>query len=159
MNLVFVSCGLKDHEAWRLALGVNKVIHIDTKDILLGLRDASIELDEYIYLENNKVDFVLFCNNEAGIKWGEFLTIKDYIEETSDTVYFTQLKRLTDPYERDIINLEGNFYCRPHVFTMMGSLYKLNMDNTNVKRESRGTPLETRILYGLIKGGYGVKLI
>lgn len=157
MNLVFVSCGLKDPEAWRLALGIDKVIHVDTKDILLGLRDASIALDEYIYLEKNKVDFVLFCNNEKGIRWSEFLTITEQIELTSDNIYFTQTK--LDTFSNTIIDLTGNFYCRPHVFTLMGSLYKLNISGTNIEKEQRAGALETRILYGLIKGGYNIKLL
>lgn len=157
MNIVFVSCGLNDPEAWRLALGISKIIHTDTKDLLLGLRDASIELDEYIYLENNKVDFVLFCNNEAGINWDSFLKIKDFIEKDSDSIFFTQTTSAIRIPEA-VINLKGNFYCRPHVFTFMGSLWKLDMNNS-VGAESRLDALETRILYGLIKGGYDIKLL
>lgn len=157
MNIVFISCGLKDPEVWRLALGISKIIHVDTKDVLLGLRDASIELDEHIYLENGKVDFVLFCNNEAGIKWDKFLATKNFIDKTSDCVYFTQTKKV-DRSPEDVINLEGNFYCRPHVYTFMGSLWKLDMEG-GVGNESRGNSVQTRILYGLLKGGYSIRLI
>jgi hypothetical protein len=153
MNLVLISCGLNDPDAWRLALNIDKVIHIDTTDTLIGMRDASIALDEYIYFDRNKVDFVLYMNNESGIcKWAEFQIAKDYVDKKSDTVYFTQTKKL---YQKNIPDVTGIFYCRPHVFTFMGSLWKLNMDN-DIGHESRAGALETRVIYGLSKAGYNI---
>lgn len=154
MNIVFISHALKDPEAWRSALGIDKVIHIEQPDKFLGLRDASIALDELIYIDRQQVDFVLYCCNESGIvKWPEFQQINSHIEKTSDTVYFTQ------DGPTDIINLSGNFYCRPHVFTIMGSLYKLELDQYPELGQAISNKTDTRIIYGLIKGGYKVSLL
>lgn len=159
MNIVFIGHALKDPNAWRLALGINKIICIEQTDKFLGMRDAAIALDELIYIDREPVDFVLYCNNESGIvKWLEFLNKAPHIDPKSDTIYFTQTKA-PGPGPEEITDLTGNFYCRPHIFTVMGSLYKIDIEATGIMKDSIADMVSTKILYGLAKGGYNIVLL
>lgn len=155
MNLLFISHGLKDPEAWRLALGIEKFIHFNNPDKLKGLAEISLALDDMIWIERYPIDWVLYCNNEKGIKWSEFQTIQEYFDADSDTILLTQTR--IDRLGRTVPDLEGNFYCRPHVFTMLGNVYKIQ---NNIVNEIDKTRLDaSKIFFAIARGGYNIKLI
>jgi hypothetical protein len=155
MNLLFISHGLKDPEAWRLALGVEKFIHFTNPDKPKGLAEISLMLDTMIWMDRYPIDWVLYCNNEKGIKWSEFQTISPYIDVDSDTILLTQTK--TDRLGRSVPDLEGNFYCRPHVFTMLGNTYKIENELINNLDAAKQTA--SKIFFSIARGGYNIKLI
>ncbi len=161
MNLVIASYNLKDPEAWRLALGVDKVIDLRSEDKLRSFADIALALDELIYSDKYPIDWVLYCNNEKGIKWAEFLEIESRYETRSDTIILTQTK--TSERENgpgfQIPDLTGNFYCRPHVFNMLGGLYKLKINHTNVLTETKSPIDDTKILYGITRAGFDLSII
>jgi len=155
MNLVFISHGLKDPEAWRSALGIEKFIHFNNPDKLKGFEEISLALDEMIWIEKYPVDWVLYCNNEKGIKWSEFLTLESFVDVNSDTMFLTQT--LPDHKGRSVADLNGNFYCRPHLFALLGSVYKLQ--NKIIDDADQLNKTSTSIFFGLARGGYNIKLI
>ncbi len=155
MNLVFISHNLKDPEAWRLALGVNKLIHFNNPDKLKGFAEISLALDELIYEKKYPIDWVLYCNNEKGIKWAEFIAIQSTVDLTEDTLFLTQLK--TSDVGKQMPDLSGNFYCRPHVFSLLGSLYKLQ--NKTIDTVDNSKKIESSIFFGLARTGYDIKVI
>ena len=155
MNLLFISHGLKDPEAWRLALGIEKFIHFPYQDKLTGFAEIALMLDKLIWIERYPIDWVLYCNNEKGIKWSEFQTIQEYFDADSDTILLTQTR--VDRLGRTVPDLEGNFYCRPHVFTMLGSVYKIQ---NNIVNEIDKARLDaSKIFFAIARGGYNIKLI
>lgn len=161
MNVVLISHNLKDPEAWRAALGIEQVIHFTQPDHLIGFAEISVALDKLQFIDKKPIDWILYCNNEKGIAWADFLAKEPHLNRLDDSVYFTQTitnSRDNGPKNK-IPDVLGNFYCTPHVFSIIGSLYKLNIDNTNVMRESRSGPVETKIVYGLTRAGYNIKLI
>jgi hypothetical protein len=155
MNLVFISHGLKDPEAWRLALGIENFIHFNNPDKLKGFAEISLIIDELIYENKSPVDWILYCNNEKGIKWNEFLSMESQIDAGDDTLFLTQT-RSQGKAQQEIPNLLGNFYCRPHVFTLLGSVYKIQ---TNMINDTRSDIESTKILFGLTRAGFNIKLI
>jgi len=155
MNLVFISHGLKDPEAWRLALGIEKFIHFPYEDKLQGFAQIALLLDKLVWIEKYPVDWMLYCNNEKGIKWSEFQSMKEYIDKNSDCLFLTQT--FTDKTGRTLPDLDGNFYCRPHVFTILGNSYKLNnsvIENTDVSNKNLA-----RLCYSIARSGCDIKLI
>lgn len=155
MNLLLISHGLKDPDAWRLALGVEKCIHLDNPDKLKGFEEISLALDDMIWVNRYPVDWVLYCNNEKGIKWSEFLALESFVDVNSDTMFLTQT--LIDNKGRSVADLNGNFYCRPHLFTLLGSVYKLQ--NKIIDDSDQLNKVSTSIFFGLARGGYNIKLI
>ena len=155
MNLIFISHNLKDPEAWRLALGVEKLIHFNNPDKLKGFAEISLALDELIYEKKYPVDWVLYCNNEKGIKWNEFLSIESHFSDRSDTLFLTHA-RIQGKAQYPVPDLLGNFYCRPHVFTLLGSVYKIQ---TNMIKDTRSDIESTKILFGLTRTGFNIRLI
>lgn len=155
MNLVLISHNLKDPEAWRLALGVNKLIHFNNPDKLKGFAEISLALDELIYEKKYPVDWVLYCNNEKGIKWNEFLSIESHFSDRSDTLFLTHA-RIQGKAQYPVPDLLGNFYCRPHVFTLLGSVHKIQ---TNMIKDTRSDIESTKILFGLTRTGFNIRLI
>lgn len=158
MNLVFASYNLKDPEAWRLALGTERIISVRGEDKLRSFADVALELDKLIYFEKYPVDWVLYCNNEKGVQWAEFLAIEPYFDRKADTVILTHTK--TSERQNDQIpDLSGNFYCRPHVFSMLGGLYKLQISDSSILKETRVSTDDTKILYGITRAGFNIKLL
>ena len=155
MNLVLISHNLKDPEAWRLALGVNKLIHFNNPDKLKGFAEISLALDELIYEKKYPVDWVLYCNNEKGIKWNEFLSIESHVDKRDDTLFLTQT-RIQGRAQQPVPDLLGNFYCKPRVFTLLGSLYKVQ---TSMIEDTRSDSESTKILFGLTRAGFNIKLV
>lgn len=155
MNLLFISHGLKDPDAWRLALGIEKCIHLDNPDKLRGFEEISLALDDMIWVNQYPIDWVLYCNNEKGIKWSEFLALESFVDVNSDTMFLTQT--LIDNKGRSVADLNGNFYCRPHLFTLLGSVYKLQ--NKIIDDSDQLNKVSTSIFFGLARGGYNIKLI
>jgi len=155
MNLVFISHNLKDPEAWRLALGVEKCIHFNNPDKLKGFAEISLTVDELIYENKSPVDWILYCNNEKGIKWNEFLSIESQIAAREDTLFLTQT-RTQGRTQNQIPDLLGNFYCRPHVFTLLGNVYKIQ---ANMIKDTRSDIESTKILFGLTRAGFNIRLI
>ena len=155
MNLIFISHNLKDPEAWRLALGVEKLIHFNNPDKLKGFAEISLTLDELIYENKMPIDWVLYCNNEKGIKWNEFLSIESHFSERSDTLFLTQT-RIQGKAQYLVPDLLGNFYCKPHVFTLLGSVYKIQ---ANMIKDTRSDIESTKILFGLTRAGFNIRLI
>lgn len=159
MNLVIASYKLKDPEAWRLALGVETVIDVHSEDKLRSFADLALSIDELIYFKNYPIDWVLYCNNEKDIKWSEFLAIESHYAYRADTIILSQTKSSSTAAKELIPDLSGNFYCRPHVFNMLGGLYKLQIADTNIFAETREPVEDTKILYGITRTGFDIKLI
>lgn len=160
MNLVLASYNIKDPEAWRLALGVEKVIHVQSEDKLKSFADIALAIDELIYFDKYPIDWVLYCNNEKGIKWAEFLAIESHYGARADTIILTQTKDSPrNPNIGPVPDLSGNFYCRPHVFAMLGSLYKLKINDTNVLQETNSSIEDTKFFYGVMRSGFDLRLI
>ena len=59
------------------------------------------------------VDWVLHVVDED-IEFEKFLNFAPNAPINSDTIYLTDEEKLL-----------GNFYCRPHVFALLGNLYKI----------------------------------
>jgi|APFre7841882793_1041355.scaffolds.fasta_scaffold01945_9 hypothetical protein len=146
MNLIIANHYLKDAELWRLALGVGTVLDIHEKDKLKAFAEISIKLDELIYLKHTPVDWVLYAFEEKEIHWGKFLKIEPAVSKTDDTIFLAD-------------SLTGNFYCRPHVFSMLGGLYKLNTQDNRLFAESRASADITKMLYSIVRSGYDIKLL
>jgi hypothetical protein len=155
MNLIFISHNLKDPEAWRSALGVEKLIHFNNPDKLKGFAEISLMVDELIYENKSPVDWILYCNNEKGIKWNEFLSMESRVDPRDDALFLTQT-RIQGKAQIAIPDLLGNFYCRPHVFTLLGSVYKIH---TNMISNTRSDAESTKILFGLTRAGFNIRLI
>ena len=155
MNLIFISHNLKDPEAGRSALGVEKLIHFNNPDKLKGFAEISLTVDELIYENKSPIDWILYCNNEKGLKWSEFLSLEPYLNERPDTLFLTQT-RIQGKTQNPVPDLLGNFYCKPHVFTLLGSIYKIQ---TNIVKDTRSDIESTKMLFGLTRAGVNIKLI
>lgn len=155
MNLLFISHGLKDPEAWRLALGIEKFIHFPYQDKLTGFAEIALMLDKLIWIERYPVDWVVYCNNEKGIKWPEFQSMQNNIDKNSDCIFLTQT--FTDKTGRNLPNLDGNFYCRPHVFTILGNVYKLNNSIINSSEEDDRN--FSKLCFGIARSGCDIRVI
>jgi hypothetical protein len=81
-----------------------------------GFEDISIRLDEIIYMDRQPIDWVMYATNQVSEwQWNDFLSLEKYVPRDSDTIYTTK------PLSEGI----DNFYCRPHVFTLLGNMYKI----------------------------------
>ena len=120
---------------------------------LMALRDISLDLDELMYLERKKIDWVLYVNN-PDIRWDDFLQLSKYVTIASDTVYLTGRNPYPWHDRKEPANMLGNFYCRPHVFTVLGSSYKLNIEGKLDKKSDLVTEEVAKIIYGINRTGF-----
>lgn len=155
MNILFVSHDLKDPEAWRLAIGAEKLIRFTNPDKLKGFAEISLMLDELLYEHKSPIDWILYCNDEKGIKWEKFLSLEPHLNEIPDTLFLTQT-RIQGKAQQSVPDLLGNFYCKPRVFTLLGSVYKIQ---TNMIKDTKSDLESTKILFGLTRAGFNIKLI
>ena len=129
------------------------VIRSDHEDKLLGMRDVALDLEEAIYIDQQKVDWVLYATDNR-IRWNEFLTLSRYVDQVSDTIYMTGRNLYPWPSNEDKANLLGNFYCRPHVYAMLGNMYKLKIDFTDSKKSDRIDPFVNTMVYAINRTGF-----
>jgi hypothetical protein len=82
----------------------------DSKEHLLErkLADVSIQLDEYIFLEDKNVDVVFVTNDN-------FCFLYNIDSFDKDTVYFPS-------------GIGLNFFCSPAIFSNFGKLYKIDFE-------------------------------
>jgi len=93
-------------------LGFSKVFRSARSDPEKKFADLTLQLDEYIYIDGNTVDLV-FVAATPNIDFNIPTTI------SHDSIYFV-----------DKIHT-GSFICAPHVFSMLGNLYKVNYTDHN----------------------------
>lgn len=146
MNLVIANHYLNDAEMWRMALGAGTVIDIVERDKLKAFSEISIKLDEHIYLNRKPVDWVLYACEETEINWGKFMQIQSAVSKTDDTIFLAS-------------GLTGNFYCRPHVFSMLGSVYKLKVHEINLFNTTKVDDTQTRLLFSIVRSGYNLRVL
>lgn len=120
---------------------------------LLGLRDISLDVDEAIYLERKKIDWVLYTNNN-NIRWHDFLQLSKYVEIGSDTVYLTGCNPWPWHDGKEPANMLGNFYCRPHVFTVLGNAYKIDINGKLDKKSDLVTDEISKLIYCINRTGF-----
>jgi hypothetical protein len=72
---------------------------------------AALTLDQYIFGGRNPVDWVLFTKH-TNLKFAEFRTFQQYIPLDSRIIFSVNNNSLEC------------FYCRPGIYSSMGSLYK-----------------------------------
>lgn len=129
------------------------IIRCNNPNKLLALRDISLDLDEAIYLDRKRIDWALYVNN-PNIRWDDFLQLSKYVEIASDTVYLTGRNAWPWYDGKEPANMLGNFYCRPHVFTVLGSAYKINTEDKLDKRSDLVTEEISKIIYGINRTGF-----
>lgn len=129
------------------------IIRCNNTDKLLALRDISLDIDEAIYLDRKKINWVLYVNNPT-IRWEDFLQLSKYVEIGSDTVYLTGRNAWPWHDGKESANMLGNFYCRPHVLTILGSAYKINTENKLDKKSNMVTEEVSKIIYGINRTGF-----
>lgn len=104
------------------------------------LADLSIQLDEHMFVDLEKVDVVYVCRDECPID-KESIILHD-----AETAYF--------PY-----GLSGSFYCSPEIFSILGKMYKLDFNKLNFTNLDESMSLLTeKILFLLIRLGYKVNV-
>ena len=82
-----------------------------------GFDDVSIRLDEIIYLDRQPIDWIMYATKPMlEWQWNDFLSLEKYAARDSDTIYTTK------PLSEGI----DNFYCRPHVFALLGNMHKID---------------------------------
>lgn len=129
------------------------VIRNSNPNKLMGFRDISLDLDELVYLERKKIDWVLYANG-PNIRWEDFLQLSKYVEIASDTIYLTGRNPWPWHDGKEPANLLGNFYCRPHVFAVLGSAYKINTEGKLDKKSDLVTDEMSKLIYGINRTGF-----
>lgn len=129
------------------------IIRSDVTDKLIGMRDVALDLEESIYINKQKIDWVLYAVNDR-IRWNDFLSLTKYVDRASDFIYMTGKNLYPWPSDEDRANLLGNFYCRPHVYAMLGNMYKLNVDFTDTKKSDLIDPFVNTMVYAINRTGF-----
>lgn len=99
------------------------VLRSQNKDKFIAFRDLGLELDELIYLDRKPINWILYANNSL-IKYSNFLNLESFIAPTDNRVFYVE-KHDTTFYPNEQQYLYKNFYCRPHVFSILSNIYKL----------------------------------
>lgn len=134
------------------------IIRCNTPGKLLAFRDISLDIDEQIYIERKKIDWVLYAT-DANIRWDDFKQLSKYVEIASDTVYLTGRNPWPWHDGKEPANMLGNFYCRPHLFTVLGSVYKIDTEGKLDKKSDLVTDDITKLIYGINRTGFDFKNI
>jgi len=129
------------------------IIRSTNPDKLLGFRDIALDLDELVYFERKKIDWVMYVNNND-IRWADFLQLTKYVEIASDTVYLTGRNPWPWFDGKEQANMLGNFYCRPHVFTVLGNSYKIDIAGKLDKKSHLVSDDITKLIYGINRTGF-----
>jgi hypothetical protein len=82
------------------------------KDYEKKFADIALQLDEYIYLNSNTIDLI-YVVRDNNPDHNKILNCGPMV--SSNAIYFTTT------------NHTGSFFCSPHVFSLLGSLYKINI--------------------------------
>ena len=124
MNIALILHDLKDDESNILNL-INPafVLRSQNEDKFIAFRDLGLKLDKLIYLERNQIDWVLYANNNL-IRYTNFLNIESFISPADNRLFYVE-KHDTSLYPNEQQYLYKNFYCRPHVFSILSNVYKL----------------------------------
>lgn len=138
------------------SLTVNPVITISNSspDTLDAFKHISLELDQTIYLKRQRIDWVLFAVNEE-IRWADFLKVEPAIQSRSNTIFITEsepIKRFRQPHQ----SLMGNFYTRPHVFTLLGSAYKIGTNYEFFEKPKSARMDLAIVLFAVNRTGYDI---
>jgi hypothetical protein len=134
---------------------VNPCLSIINNDSnkLIGMRDIALDIEEAIYIDRKKIDWVLYAT-DMKIRWDDFLGLSKYVDSASDTIYMTGKNLYPWPSNEDKANLLGNFYCRPHVYAMLGNMYKLQMDFSDTKKSDLLDPFINTMVYAINRTGF-----
>jgi hypothetical protein len=84
-----------------------KLFYSTQSDPQKKFADLALQLDEYIYIEHNNIDLVFVITDPIAD-----VDIPTII--SSNTIYFVNTIHA------------GSFICSPHIFSMLGNLYKFN---------------------------------
>ena len=124
MNIALILHDLKDDESDILNL-INPafVLRSQNKDKFIAFRDLGLALDKLIYFDRNKIDWVLYANNNL-IRYTDFLNIESFISPNDNRLLYVE-KHDMSQYPNEQKYLYKNFYCRPQVFSTLSNVYKL----------------------------------
>lgn len=110
------------------------------------LADVAIQLDELIHFHNQQIDLVCVINNTAiNIDSLNADAVSDYV----DRVYYTTRNLHT-----------SSFYCKPHVFSLISNLYKIDFNQYSFKQLEYDTAelLAEKIFYIVNRLGIEIKI-
>jgi hypothetical protein len=127
MNIIVALHNYKNNvnELCNLINPIHTVVSTED-DKSAAFRSMALEIDKIIYIDRVKVDFVLYAM-DTNVRWPAFLDASKHITIDSDTIYLTQ--NYNSMYRGIEEITDGNFYCRPHVFSMLGNVYKIELDS------------------------------
>ena len=93
-------------------------------DRISDLNYSALALDQIIFGGRQNFDWVLFAQTED-IKFTEFCTVANFIPMDSKTILTTHKNSLEN---NSIFSIFKCFYCRPAVYSLIGSHWKTKDD-------------------------------
>jgi len=114
VNIVLTSIA-SDIDLISVAIKINPSYTLcsNQTDIDLCLADISLQLDQLIYFNSMPVDLVYVVRN-INSDHSKVREYAPYIYEYSDAIYFTEKSH------------SSSFFCKPHVLSILGNLYKID---------------------------------
>ncbi len=120
------------------------VLSSDKKSQDHRLADIAIQLDEKIHFENNKIDLICIVN-DPNLRLDQIKNC--FVNDYADRFYFTTRNLHT-----------SSFYCKPHVFSLLGSLYKNDWSHFKNTQDDSIELLIEKILQLVLRLGIDVKI-
>jgi len=144
MNIVLAS--LSNIDLTSIVSDVNPclILKSDKETRALRLADVAVQLDEKIHFEYVKIDLVCVIN-EPNLNLEQIKNC--FVNDYADRFYYTTKDLHT-----------SSFYCKPHVFSLIGSLYKNDWTHfKNIQNDSIEL-LSEQILQLVLRLGIDVKI-
>jgi hypothetical protein len=124
MNIAVILHDINDDESDILnSINPAFILKSQNKDKFIAFRDLGLILDKLIYIDRNKIDWILYANNNL-IRYTDFLNIESFILPDDNRLFYVE-KHNMSLYPNEQQYLYKNFYCRPHVFSILSNVYKL----------------------------------
>jgi hypothetical protein len=159
MNLLLVAYNFPHLEKWKMALNIKDSLEVNDDDILKGFSKIALKVDELVYVDKVKVDWVLYMSKDQDVKFGQFLDAAKYASGVTDTLFFADALESPYPNIPPSPDINSNFYCKPHVFSMLGNLYKLDLSKSKVITDSKSNETTSKLAFGIARFGYDVKTL
>jgi hypothetical protein len=143
MNIVLTSLSNIDLTSVISDINPCLILKSDKEMQSLRLADIAIQLDKKIHFETASIDLVCVINQPN-------LTLQhiknNFVNDYADRFYYATKDLHT-----------SSFYCKPHVFSLIGSLYKNDWNHFKNTQDDSIELLAEKILYLIVRLGVDVK--
>ena len=143
MNIALVSLNNIDLTAILADINPCLILTSNKETRELRLADVALQLDEKIHFDDTKIDLVVVIN-QSNLQLQQIKNC--FVNDYADRLYYAI---------RDLHT--SSFYCKPHVFSLLGSLYKNDWSHFKNTNNDSIELLSEKILQLVLRLGIDVK--